>query len=391
MKITDFCTGCRACEQLCPKNCISMKVSEEGFLFACIDESICINCGLCHKRCPQNNIQEKHEPLNVLAVRYNKDAELKNSASGGAFVAVAHEMLSQGGVVFGAAYLDDWKVGHISVRTATELWKLQGSKYVQSDTQKTYAEVKAYLDEGKMVLFSGTPCQIGGLRAFLRKDYDNLLTIDLICHGVASPILFQKYIEWLGRTTKGKILYYNFRDKSGGWGLGYRAKTKTKTKTKTRPANLDPYYYHFLKGDTYRECCYHCIYCTKGRVGDITVGDYWGIEKEHPSFYSTKGVSVMLLNTDKAVKWFELTKGMFHVQESTFEQASRMNHNLLSSTKRTDIRSTVYSKMNSMSTDEYFDTVLNVQVGLSTRIKGFLPMRIKLIFKTIKQKLWLQI
>ena len=389
MMITDFCTGCRACEQLCPKNCISMEVSQEGFLFAKIDESTCINCNLCRKHCPQNNIPQKYEPRNVLAVRYNKDAELKNSASGGAFVAIAHGMLSQGGVVFGAAYLDDWKVGHISVETGTGLRKLQGSKYVQSDTQKTFAEIKMLLDEGKMILFCGTPCQIGGLRAFLRKDYDNLLTIDLICHGVASPILFQKYIEWLGIKTNGKILYYNFRDKSGGWGLGYRAKTKTKTKTK--PANLDPYYYHFLKGDTYRECCYHCNYCTKGRVGDITIGDYWGIEKEHPMFYSTKGVSVVLLNTDNGLRWFERVKNMFYVQESSFEQAARKNHNLLYQTKRPDFRDVVYQKMNSQPTNEYFDKVLTVHVGLSTRIKGFLPMKIKLILKTIKQQLWLQI
>lgn len=298
MTITEFCTGCRTCEQLCPKQCISMKSNGEGFLVAEVDESVCVNCGLCRKRCPQNNIPEKHSPIEVLAARYKDNDKLRNSASGGAFAAMAQYVLSQGGTVFGAAYQVDWSVGHIAVYDEKNLYKLQGSKYVQSDTLHTYSEVRALLDEGKKVLFSGTSCQIGGLRAFLRKDYDNLLTVDLICHGVASPLLFRKYIEWLGQKVKGKILFYNFRDKTGGWGLGY----KTKTKTKTKPSNLDPYYYHFLKGDTYRECCYRCNYCSQARVGDITIGDYWGIEQAHPSFYSTKGVSVVLLNNRQSHK-----------------------------------------------------------------------------------------
>lgn len=362
-----------------------MKSSDEGFLVAEIDEKRCVDCGLCRKRCPQNNMPDKHSPKKVLAVRYKKDTELKDSASGGAFVALAHRVLEQNGVVFGAAYDEDWTVGHIAVYKEEDLYKLQGSKYVQCDTLHIYSEVKNLLNKGKTVLFSGTPCQIGGLRAFLKKDYDNLLTTDLICHGVASPKLFQKYIEWLGIETKGKILYYNFRDKSGGWGLGYKAKTKTKTKTKT--ANSDPYYYHFLKGDTYRECCYRCRYCTRERVGDITIGDYWGIEQAHPSFYSTKGVSVMLLNTEKALKWFGQVENSFYIQASTFEQAARQNHNLLSPTRRPKMRDTVYNHLDDMDVEGYFNTVLKTPNRFVDRIKGMLPMRLKLILKTIKQKL----
>lgn len=386
MVITEFCTGCRACEQLCPKQCISMKSNEEGFLVAEIDENVCIGCGLCQKRCPQNNMPDKYSPIKVLAVRYKKDMELKASASGGAFVALAHQVLEQNGVVFGAAYGEDWKVGHIAVHNEEDLHKLQGSKYVQCNTLHTYSEVKTLLCEGKKVLYSGTPCQIGGLRAFLRKDYDNLLTIDLICHGVASPKLFQKYIGWLGKETGGKILSYNFRDKAGGWGLGY--KTKTKTKTKTRAANLDPYYYHFLKGDTYRECCYRCNYCTQERAGDITIGDYWGIEREHPKFYSTKGVSVVLLNTDKALNLLERVMDVFYIQESTFEKAAKKNHNLLSPTPRPQVRDSIYARMEDMDAGTYFGTVLRTSNRLADRVKGALPMRVKLILKTIMS--WLQ-
>lgn len=201
----------------------------------------------------------------------------------------------------------------------------------------------------------------------------------MICHGVPSPKLFQKYIEWLGKEANGKILYYNFRDKSGGWGLGYIIKTKT--------ANLDPYYYHFLRGNTYRECCYCCKYCTKERIGDMTLGDYWGIEIEHPKFYSTKGVSVMLLNTDKALKWFGQVRNLLYVQESTFEQVSRKNHNLLSPTQRPKMRDTVYNHLDDIDVEEYFKTILKTPNRFSDKLKGLFPMRLKLILKTIKQKL----
>lgn len=385
MTITEFCTGCRACEQHCPKQCITMRNNEEGFLIAQIDENICINCGLCRKYCPQNNTPEKHLPIKVLAVRNKDNKSLRNSASGGAFVAMGQYTLSQEGIVFGAAYRDDWAVGHIAVYDSKDLYKLQGSKYVQSDTQNTYSEVKTFLDKGKKVLFSGTPCQIGGLRAFLRKNYENLLTVDVICHGVASPKLFQKYIEWLSKKMKGKILLYNFRDKAGGWGL--ECKVRTKTKTKTMAANSDPYYYHFLNGDTYRECCYHCNYCSKERVSDITIGDYWGIEREHPNFYSTKGVSVILLNTEKALKWFEEVKEMFYVHESTFEQAAKENHNLSSPTKRTPIRDSIYTHINDMDVIEYFDTILKAPEHNIDKIKKLLPMKVKLILKTLKLRL----
>lgn len=387
MIITEFCAGCRVCEQLCPKQCIILRSTEEGFLVAEIDENKCIDCGLCRKRCPQNNLPEKFAPKKVLAVRFRDDRKLMDSASGGAFAAIAQTFIEHNGVVFGASYKEDWTVGHTAVYNVKELYKLQGSKYVQSDVSETYSEVKALLNDGRKVLFSGTPCQIGGLRAFLKKDYENLLTMDLICHGVASPELFKKYIGWLGKKTKGEILYYNFRDKSSGWGLGYKAKAKTKTKTKTKTANLDPYYYHFLKGDTFRECCYRCHYCTKERVGDLTVGDYWGIEQAHPSFYSMKGVSVMFLNTDKALWWFEQAKSLFYIQESTFGQASRKNHNLLFPTKRPQSRDIVYKHLNDINADTYFNKILKAPNRFVDKIKDMLPVRVKLILKIIKQKL----
>ncbi len=381
-KITDYCTGCRACEQLCAHHAISMVPDKEGFLTACIDEDKCVDCGLCRKRCPQNTLVEKSSPQLSMAVRDKDDAELKASASGGAFAAVAKVILAHGGMVVGAAYNDDLTVSHIVVESAEDLPLLQSSKYVQSNTEATYRQVKEALKQGREVLYSGTPCQIGGLKSFLHRDYESLYTMDLICHGVASPKLFAKYLVWLGGKMKGKIIGYDFRDKSCGWGLDYM--TKTKTKTKTKPSTLDPYYFHFLKGTTYRECCYRCRYCSKERVGDITIGDYWGIEKEHPDFYSTKGVSCMLMNTDKGVELWKMVSDKFYSLESTFEKVARANHNLSRPTNRSSLRDTIYQHIDDMEVNEYFATQLAIPFNVKARIKLLLPKWLKIWIKKHK-------
>lgn len=387
-KITELCTGCRSCEQLCAHQAISMQPDSEGFLTAVINQKQCVDCGLCAKRCPQNTSLVAHKPQAVYAIRDKDEKELKVSASGGAFAATARIVLQQGGIAVGAAYNEDWSVSHIGITQLNDLPKLQSSKYVQSNTEDTYKEVKKWLQEGKTVLYSGTPCQIAGLKAFLHKDYDNLLTMEVICHGVPSPKLFTHYIKWLSKRLGSKLLFYDFRDKSYGWGLDYL--TKTKTKTKTQPCLLDPYYLHFLQGNTYRECCYACRYATPNRCADMTIGDYWGLEKEHPDFFSTKGVSCLLVNSEKGMEWWNRLAKEFYCIESTFEQVARINHNLLRPTKRPAIRDGIYKNLDKKPLNDYFSQDLHIPYNLKVRIKSMVPFwlkrNIKLIIHKIKHK-----
>lgn len=383
-KITEFCTGCRACEQLCPTRSITMSPDKEGFLMPFVSQETCIDCLLCQKRCPQNSISASTTSSSVYAFRNKDDSTLFNSASGGSFVAFACYIIENGGVVYGAAYVDDdLHVEHIRVDNLQELVKLQSSKYVQSNPQNTYSEVLKDLQNGINVLYSGTPCQIAGLKSFLKKDYDGLLTIDLICHGVPSPLLFEKYIQWMSLHFS-KIVEYDFRDKSAGWGLGYKYKTVDKSKAK--PGVLDPYYYHFLKGNTYRECCYKCKYTKPDRIADITIGDYWGIEKEHPGFYSNKGVSCILLNSKKGELLFEKIRLYAYVLESTFDKVAKHNDNLLLPTERHSIRNSIYRGLNEKSLDMFFSENMKYPRSFMAILKSFISPKMILHIKRLITK-----
>ena len=396
MSITTHCTGCRACEQICPQGCISMTTDHEGFDQARLDESCatsatsCNGCNLCRNTCPENAIigtagtnLPRNKPVKVYAVRYKDDERLFHSASGGAFLGLAKYVLSQGdcaggtgGMVYGAAYDENLKVSHIGVTRDEDLIRLQSSKYVQSNTEKTFAEVREKLREGVLVLYSGTGCQIAGLLSFLQcRDYPNLITVDLICHGVPSPKLYADYLLWLSEKYDEEITHYNFRSKIRGWGLRYLAQTKTKTRY--RGAMLDPYYRTFLAGSVYRECCYRCKYATAERVSDFTIGDYWGIAKEHPDFFSMKGVSCVLVNTAKGVETFAAvekkgsslaTRNGFHCIESTFKQVARHNKNLIRPSLRPAERDAIYDGLSDCglqcSRNRYFTEKLRLPFGI---------------------------
>ncbi len=380
------CTGCRMCEQLCPVKAINMIENEEGFIEPQVDKEKCIDCGLCFKRCPQlNNVKNnKLDNVKVYAAKNRNVEEQKKSSSGGIFSALANYVLENKGKVYGCAFNSRLVAEHIAIKTKEELYKLRGSKYVQSNTKNTFTEVKRDLDIDKLVLYSGTSCQIAGLKAFLNKDYNNLITVDLVCHGVPSPKLFKKYIEYLEEKYNSKILNYEFRSKEkNGWGLTSKVLLEN-GKIKYINANLDPYYKTFLNSCAYREVCYNCKYANCNRISDITLADYWGIQKQIPEFYDEQGISAIILNTKKGYDFFKLLNKNVIIKESNLNSVKKENHNLESPSKRLEIREKAYANIDNKNFLRYAKQNLNYRKEIKDQIKNLIPSDIK---KFIKNKL----
>ena len=250
-------------------------------------------------------------------------------------------MLSENGKVYGCAYDDELKPRHIGIDDNNELFKLQGSKYVESDIGNTYGKIEKQLKKGEKVLFSGTPCQCAGLRRYLGKEYDNLIVVDIICHGVPSRKLFKSYISYLETKKRGRLVSFDFRNKDKhGWSLTYKYKIEKRKRIKEYQgiASLSSYYYGFLAGFMYRQCCYQCPFANPDRISDITLGDYWGIEKIDPNNNNYQGVSAIIVNTETGKRLLEKVSGEVQLVESTFEKVSIQNSNLLHPTSKSQLR-----------------------------------------------------
>ena len=260
---------------------------------------------------------------------------------------------------------------------------MKGSKYIQSNTQNTYRQVKEFLEKGKEVLYTGTPCQIGGLKSYLNKEYEKLYTIDLICHGVPSAKLFNQYINWLNQKNKDEIIKFNFRNKEkGSWGLNYKYVTEG-GKVKYGSANLNPYYKAFLLGNIYREVCYNCQFASINRVSDITIGDYWGIEKQHPEFTDTDGVSAMLINTEKGKELFENVKDEIEYLKTDVEKVVEKNRNLIHPTNRPKIRNYIYKNIYNKNFDDAINENFKYKAKKIDYIKFYMPKSLKTKLKKI--------
>lgn len=372
------CTGCGACAQCCPRGCIGMVKDGEGFLIPDIDGDKCKNCGRCLSVCPQKNPVPGHLPKAVYAAYANDDIARANSSSGGLFSAAARHVLENGGAVC-AVTLEGDLARFLVIDKPQALSSLRGSKYVQAQTGDVFIKVKERLLKGQEVLFAGCPCQVAALKNFLGKPFSGLFTTDIICHGVPSPLLFQVYIKWLEEKARGKVSAYTFRSKARGWGmtLSYNKSGKRVS----RISIFDRYNANFLNCNTYRESCYQCPYASKQRQGDWTIGDYWGILKEHPAFYSEKGVSVLLVNTDKGQAMLENTASGITMLPSTFEQVARHNMNLKSPSKRPAKRDTIYRGIGEMAPSAYVNKRLTLNNGLKQTIKALIPWQVKRLYK----------
>ena len=303
------CCGCGACVQICPKQCISMSEDNEGFLYPHVNSAICIDCGLCEKVCPVINQNEPNEPLAVYAAKNTNEEIRLKSSSGGIFTLLAEQVITEGGVVFGARFNEGWEVIHDYTETVEGLEAFRGSKYVQSFIGDNFKVAKQFLNNGRKVLFSGTRCQIAGLKKFLQKDYENLLTVEVVCHGVPSPMVWRDYLEYkraeraAGKNTVSSSLNelpvitgISFRDKTNGWKkYGFKicyaaskaaensvSKSGNKANCEITPFKEDLLMKGFLKDIYLRPSCYHCA-ARQGKSGaDISIADYWGIQSIHP-------------------------------------------------------------------------------------------------------------
>lgn len=348
------CFSCRSCVQVCLQHAIVMQENEEGFFYPKVNIEKCVNCGICLKHCPAFDPYFKNDFNKTSCVVWSKnDEQLSESSSGALFTVAAEKILDDGGVVFGAAYNNNLYVEQICVESKNELNKLKGSKYVESCTCDTYSKVLSILKTGRKVLYSGTPCQIAGLRKFLNKDFENLLTMDLICHGVPSERLFHKWLEWQGRRLGGNIIYCGFRDKDVG-GCSCNGKVKTKTKTKTVLSVLDPYYASFIRCETYRESCYSCPYSSLERPADISMGDFTEIDRIIPKFNFSKGISLCVLNTEKGFKLFDSIKNSFNIIPLKFSQYISIKSNLQKPSARPAVRDCIYSEIENLPAKKFF-------------------------------------
>lgn len=296
------CCGCTACANICPQNAIVMKADDEGFLYPHINETQCIQCNLCHSVCDFSNPTSVENPTEapVYALRLSDEEELWKSQSGGAFTAFAQYILKKEGVVYGAAFTDGFRVVHLGINSIADLQKLRGTKYVQSDLGKIYSEIENKLREKEWVLFSGTPCQVAGLLSFLKhkKDLnqDRLYTCDIICHGVPSPLIWEKEVEH--QCEKGNLVTIKFRNKENGW----RNNISTFIFSEKKANNDNVFNTLYANGLITRPSCAKCKYACIKRISDITIGDYWGIENINTKMDDGKGCSVVIINNQNGMK-----------------------------------------------------------------------------------------
>ena len=316
IKHKEDCCGCTACQQVCPKSCISMHNDEQGFAYPRIDSEKCIDCHLCEKVCPViNQYMPKESPMKCYLAKSRNDDVRSQSSSGGIFTELAKYTIEQKGVVFGVRFNERWQAVYDFTETMEGVDAFRGSKYVQADINSSYAKVKEYLKAGRLVLFSGTPCYVSGLNHFLKEEYPNLLTIDIVCHSIPSPKIWQMYLGELEQRNNAHVTDVTFRDKSNGWSnysLGVRLKTAEGNECSIIESHFENVFSRGFADDIItRPSCSQCPARNYKSNSDITIADAWAINKYHPQQNDEKGISHIMLNTNKGIAVFsELLEGI---------------------------------------------------------------------------------
>lgn len=351
------CTGCTACKAICSQNAIEMVEDEEGFLYPEVNKEKCVNCGLCDKVCPLINAKENKKEPKAYIFQHNDDKVRRESTSGGAFTAISEYVLAEHGIVYGAMFDENFNVVHDSVEKIEDLYKFRNSKYVQSQVRDCFRKIKTELEEDKLVCFSGTSCQIEGLKKYLRKEYNNLILVDVVCRAVPSPLIWRKYLK-LRKEEYKDIKYIMFRDKYYGYkysNLSIYNKDEDKSKEYHSGVESDPYLRAFFSNICDRPSCYECKFKKQNRESDITIWDCFEVEKYNKEFDDDKGTTRILANTEKGINIIEKLALSNKVEEITVEEATKGFLAMFQSVKRNSKREEFFEDANKLSEKELFD------------------------------------
>lgn len=352
------CSSCGACANVCARGAIAMKLDGEGFFRPVVDSVKCVQCGACERACPWTkdvkNPNVCSENPRTLAAYALDDTIRMKSSSGGIFTALAEKMLDDGGVVVGVAQLDKTRFGHIVVDSKADLDKLRGSKYVQADADLVYREVRSLLKNGRKVLFSGTPCQVAALYSVLgEKEFADLFTVDIVCHGTPSVKVFEKYIGEIEKDKSALVKSSRFRDKRNGWRL-YSMTSSLNTISGdcfqfSKTLREDKFMKVFLENICLNKSCADCHYGKVPRIADVTLGDYWNIASVHPEMDDDKGTSVVLLNSAHGEKLFSAISEKVRSCESYLDKAIAGNPCIVHSSKQHPKRAEFFVELDSKS------------------------------------------
>lgn len=394
------CCGCTACVSKCPKGCITLKMDKEGFSYPFVNRDECISCNECIKVCPIKNstndyaidgmahdkadytrqkIEDNHKAVLTYAAFNTDSITRENSTSGGVFSVLAEYIINCGGVVYGVILNDEFQVIHTEVNCRDDIAKLRGSKYVQSDQTNIYKSVKNRLDEGLMVLYSGTPCQVEGLNFFLGKEYSNLITVDIFCHGVGSPKYWNKYLDYMKIKYKSSIERIRFREKTYGYNSACMAVYFSNGKSSHQDHDSDLYWTAFSKCYIFRPSCYACKFKSVNHNSDFSIGDYWDGAKLGEDFKNANGYTLMLLHSNKAKKIVEKIHSNLCMKELDLYDALIVNggpmpSKLISSSPKPNNRDKFIEDMDKMDLKHLVDLYLplSLKKKLKLAIKPFL-------------------
>ena len=379
------CTGCTACVNVCPQQCIQMNKWIDGFSYPEICAAQCVSCGICEQVCPVLSVKKESKKLvGVYAAFSINDSLRKESSSGGVFSELATEILTRGGIIYGASYNENGLVEHICVDSFKLLGKLRGAKYSQSWLGNNFRLIKAQLKSGRQVLFSGTPCQVAGLKSFLQQEYDNLICIDFVCHGVPSPMVWEKYVKYRAEIDNNGIVpkYINLRNKETGWSK-YSYSTEMVYSNNKRylcKNSEDPFMRLFVNDYILRESCSDCHFKGSSRISDITLGDFWGIWDIDPEMDDNKGTSLVLTHSEKGEDLFNAISCKLRSRKVTLEQAVLMNPSLLQSSVAKTNREDVLNDI--LQND--FQSVLQLLQSLKNGKKSLLKRVRNIVNKMLK-------